>query len=69
MTLDSIATLGESAAVAPKIRPTFKVGFHDEERVRNIRYNRLGGTDMVVSNYSLGSCSFGELAKLRRRVD
>lgn len=38
--------------------PTFVSGFHDEQSARRLRYTRLGKTNMVVSNYSLGGAAF-----------
>ena len=34
-------------------------GFHDEEAVKEMRYSRLGHTDMLVSNFGLGGTPFG----------
>ena len=39
--------------------PTYVYGFHDESAVREMRYSRLGSTDMVVSNFGLGGTPFG----------
>ena len=39
--------------------PTYVPGFHDDSAVREMRYSRLGRTDMVLSNFGLGGTPFG----------
>lgn len=34
--------------------PTFVPGFHDEVLVKKMKYNRLGKTDLIVSELSIG---------------
>ncbi|XP_044751205.1 L-galactose dehydrogenase-like [Coccinella septempunctata] len=38
--------------------PTFVDGFHDEKKIRKMKYNKLGPTDLMVSRLSLGSGGF-----------
>ena len=45
--------------------PTYVPGFHDDSAVREMRYSRLGTTDMVVSNFGLGGTPFGALSPYR----
>lgn len=40
--------------------PTFVEGFHDEEAVRKMKYNRFGTTDMIVSQLSFGGSIFSQ---------
>ncbi|XP_060085846.1 uncharacterized protein LOC132565228 [Ylistrum balloti] len=40
---------------------TFHNGFHNEESVRKMRYNRLGKTDMEVSSLSYGAAALGSV--------
>lgn len=34
--------------------PTFVKGFHDEEAVRKMQYQKLGETGLIVSKLSIG---------------
>lgn len=40
---------------------TFVAGFHDEEKVRKMKYNLLGQTGLKVSHVSLGTGGFSHL--------
>lgn len=57
-----------------QLPPTFVKGFHDEESVRKMRYNRLGQTDLIVSGLSIGGATlthffgFGQLMKAKRAI-
>ncbi len=44
-----------------ELPPTYVAGFHDESSVRQMKYARLGKTDMVLSSLGLGGAAFGEL--------
>ena len=44
---------------AQMLPPTFIRGFHNEGSNSALQYARLGNTDMVVSNLSLGGSAFG----------
>ncbi|XP_018014329.1 L-galactose dehydrogenase [Hyalella azteca] len=39
--------------------PTYVEGFHNVDRLKKLRYNKFGKTDMVVSHIGLGGCSAG----------
>lgn len=38
--------------------PTFVRGFHDEEAVRKMKYNKFGATGLLVSQLSIGTAGF-----------
>lgn len=38
--------------------PTFVAGFHDENAVRQMKYNRFGATGLLVSHLSIGTGGF-----------
>jgi len=43
--------------------PTYVKGFHDAETIKEMKYNQLGNTGMMVSQLSLGAASFGAVFK------
>lgn len=51
------STMSESSVDLP---PTYVEGFHDKQSVLKIKYNKLQGTDLVVSHISLGGGAFSK---------
>lgn len=43
-----------------ELPPTFVKGFHNEEAVRKMKYNRLGKTDLIVSHLAMGGGAFSQ---------
>lgn len=39
--------------------PTYLPGWHQEDLVRKMKYNRLGQTDLMVSQVGFGGCVVG----------
>jgi hypothetical protein len=58
-----IRTVKDATLCASKMSAlpsTFVPGFHNVSELRNIRYTKLGKTDMVLSNVGIGGAAFGE---------
>lgn len=55
----SIASLAKKLQVGEmsSLPPTFVKGFHDEHLVGKMKYNRLGNTDLIVSELSIGGAT------------